>query len=141
MKKRELIIRVPDPFDGSADARLAHMGILTATGEIVPDTLSIMAQIYAGLFMDELDDFYDDWSILSVILGTFGELASKKDYNHMLLLLSLQFDYMRKPLPDPIWWISSRSNAVDMFMDGFSRCFTAMMAQAGSQFTKQEDKK
>lgn len=126
-----LIMRVPDPFDGSAEARLAHMGLLDQKGRVDAHSVKVFTHIFAGLFFDDLCDFYDDRDKLEVIYNAFQELAEKQDHQHMLLLLSLQYDYLRKPLPDPVWWISGNIEAVRAFMSGFLQIFGAMMIQAG----------
>ena len=80
-----LIMRVPDPFDGSAEARLAHMGLLDQEGRVVPQSMKVFTRIFAGLFFDDLCDFYDDRDKLETIYHTFRELAEKGDHQHMLL--------------------------------------------------------
>lgn len=124
-------MRVPDPFDGSAEARLFHMGLLDQKGRIVPQSMEVFTRIFAGLFFDDLCDFYDDRDKLTAIYRTFQELAEKEDHQHMLLLLSLQYDYLRKPLPDPVWWLSGHSEAVRGFMSRFLDLLGGLMAQAG----------
>lgn len=123
-------MRVPDPFDGSAEARLAHMGLLDQEGRIVPRSMEVFTHIFAGLFFDDLCDFYDDRDKLTAIYRTFQELAEKEDHQHMLLLLSLQYDYLRKPLPDPVWWLSGHYESVRSFMSGFLDLLGGLMAQA-----------
>lgn len=133
MKKHStgLIMRVPDPFDGSAEARLAHMGLLDENGRIEPRSMEVFTRIFAGLFFDDLCDYYDDRDKLRAIYRAFGELAEKRDHQHMLLLLSLQYDCLHKPLPDPVWWLSGHSEAVRHFMSGFLELLGALLAQAG----------
>lgn len=131
-----LIMRVPDPFDGSAEARLVHMGLLDKNGQIEPHNMETFTHIFAGLFFDDLCDFYDDCDKLVAIYHTFQELADKQDHQHMFLLLSLQYDYLRKPLPDPVWWLSGHSEAVKRFMSGFLNLLGSLMSQAGFLFHK-----
>lgn len=126
-----LIMRVPDPFDGSAEARLSHMGLLDQDGQIIPDSMEVFTRIFAGLFFDDLCDFYDDRDKLTAIYRTFQEFAEKHDHQHMLLLLSLQYDYLRKPLPDPVWWLSGHGEAVRAFMSDFLDLLGGLMTQAG----------
>lgn len=126
-----LIMRVPDPFDGSAEARLSHMGLLDQSGQVEAQSMEVFTCIFAGLFFDDLCDFYDDRDKLVTIYHTFQELAEKQDHQHMLLLLSLQYDYLRKPLPDPVWWLSGHSEAVKIFMSGFLGLLGSLMTQAG----------
>ena len=126
-----LIMRVPDPFDGSAEARLYHMGLLDQSGRVEIQSMEVFTRVFAGLFFDDLCDFYADRDKLSAIYRTFQELAEKDDHQHMLLLLSLQYDYLRKPLPDPVWWLSGHSEAVRIFMSGFLGLLGSLMSQTG----------
>ena len=60
-------------------------------------------QIFGGLFFDDLCDFYSDQGEVSAVTAAFSELAARKDCQNIYLLISLQYDTIRKPLPDPIW--------------------------------------
>ena len=130
-KAKELIMRVPDPFDGSADARLAHMGLMDEAGNISEAAMETFTQIFSGLFYDDLCDFHDDAGRLVIVYEALGELEAKRDYQHMLLFLSLQYDYMRKPLPDPVWWLSGNSEAVERFAKGLFQRLRALLMEAG----------
>lgn len=128
---KEWIMRVPDPFDGTAEVRLARMGLIGPDGTISKAAMTVFVRLYAALFFDDLCDFYDDAEKLGTIFRTFRSLDEKGDYQHMLLLLSLQYDSIRKPLPDPIWWLSGYSEGVEFFMRGFYARFQELMAEGG----------
>ena len=66
-KKR--FLRVPDPFDSSASARLERMGILRPDGQVNVETMRTFVQIFAGLFFDDLCDFYSDQDDLCRLRG------------------------------------------------------------------------
>lgn len=126
-----VILRVPDPFDGSAEARLSHMGLLDRKGHLDKSAMQVFTCIFSGLFFDDLCDFYDDQEKLQAIFLMFQELAERRDHQRMFLLLSLQYDYLRKPLPDPVWWLSGCSEAVALFMSGFLAQLEGRLSAAG----------
>lgn len=41
--------RRPDPFDGSADARLCRMGLLAENGEINESVVDVFAHIFCSI--------------------------------------------------------------------------------------------
>ena len=49
----------------------------------------------------------------------------------MYLLLSIQYDCIRKPLPDPIWWLAGHTAAVREFMTSFMDRYKRLMTNAG----------
>lgn len=101
---KNLYLCVPDPFDSSTGARLERMGILRPDGEVNVEVMRAFVQIFGGLFFDDLCDFYSDQGEVSAVTAAFSELAARKDCQNIYLLISLQYDTIRKPLPDPIWW-------------------------------------
>ena len=133
-KKR--FLRVPDPFDSSAGARLERMGILRPDGQVNVETMRTFVQIFAGLFFDDLCDFYSDQDDLSCVLDAFSELTARKDFQNIYLLISLQYDTIRKPLPDPIWWLAGCAPALSLFCLGFVE---RLLALAGTQLAQGEE--
>lgn len=109
-------MRIPDPFDGSVQTRLIRMGVLDKDGQIDNKKMSAFAEIFASLFFDDLCDFYDDMKNLMTVSKAFRELYAKRDYQHMYLLILIQYDYIRKPLPDPIWWLAGDNTVVQAFI-------------------------
>ena len=95
------------------------MGILHPTGEINIETMRAFVQIFAGLFFDDLCDFYSDQEEVSAVAAAFSELSVRKDCQNIYLLISLQYDTIRKPLPDPIWWLAGCAPALSLFCLGF----------------------
>lgn len=116
---KNLYLHVPDPFDESTAARLERMSILHPTGEVNIETMRAFVQIFAGLFFDDLCDLYSDQGELSTVTAAFSELAARKDCQNIYLLISLQYDTIRKPLPDPIWWLAGCAPALSLFCLGF----------------------
>ena len=35
-------------------------------------------------------------------------------------MISLQYDILRKPLPDPVWWLAGHIPALTQFVPGFT---------------------
>lgn len=126
-----LILCVPDPFDGSAEARLSHMGLLDRKGQPDRNAMQGFTRIFSGLFFDDLCDFYDDTEKIQTIHQAFQTLAERQEHQRMFLLLSLQYDYLRKPLPDPVWWLSGHAGAVTLFMSGFLTQLEERLTAAG----------
>lgn len=116
---KNLYLCVPDPFDSSTGARLERMGILRPDGEVNVEVMRAFVQIFGGLFFDDLCDFYSDQGEVSAVTAAFSELAARKDCQNIYLLISLQYDTIRKPLPDPIWWLAGCAPGLSLFCLGF----------------------
>ena len=98
---------------------LERMGILRPDGEVNVEVMRAFVQIFGGLFFDDLCDFYSDQGEVSAVTAAFSELAARKDCQNIYLLISLQYDTIRKPLPDPIWWLAGCAPALSLFCLGF----------------------
>lgn len=120
MITKQITKRRPDPFDGSAPARLTRMGLLTQAGEVDAAAMEVSIRVFAGSFFDELCDEYDDRKQLDQILAAFRELEERRDPQRIFLLISLQYDSLRKPLPDPVWWLAGHPPALARFSLGFA---------------------
>lgn len=116
---KNLYLCVPDPFDSSTGARLERMGILRPDGEVNVEVMRAFVQIFGGLFFDDLCDFYSGQGEVSAVTAAFSELAARKDCQNIYLLISLQYDTIRKPFPDPIWWLAGCAPALSLFCLGF----------------------
>lgn len=62
---------------------------------------------------------YSDQDELSFVTDAFSELAVRKECQNIYLLISLQYDTIRKPMPDPIWWLAGSESALSLFCLGF----------------------
>ncbi len=127
--------RRPDPFDGSAQARLSRMGILTEIGAVDEAVMQAFIRIFAASFFDDLCDACEALEQISNLTSAFRELEERKDPQRIFLLISLQYDALRKPLPDPIWWLAGHSQALERFSLGFVSCLSQLMADL-----KEDDK-
>ena len=119
-----------DPFDGSAPARLQRMGLLMPNGKPNVQTMQVFTNIIAGQFFDDLCDYHSDAEHLASTLAGFSELAARRDYKKVYLLLSIQYDRLRKPLPDPVWWLAGVTPAVELFSAGLVERLTQLMSES-----------
>lgn len=120
--------RRPDPFDGSSGARLRRMGLLTGAGDVDETAMRVFIHIFAASFFDDLCDTYETLEAISRIMTAFRELEERKDPQRIFLLLSLQYDALRKPLPDPVWWLAGHPPALAHFSLGFAAYLSRLMA-------------
>jgi hypothetical protein len=111
--------RAADPFDASAGTRLVHMGVLTETGEISETVMNAFAEIFSGLFFDDLRECAGDPREAGKLCERLETFAESGDLRRAYLFLSLWYDRMRKPLPDPVWWLAGNPAAVGAFMKYF----------------------
>jgi len=123
--------RVADPFDGTARARLEHMGLYDYSGQMRTNTMLVFANIFTGQFFDDLNECHGSAANMLSIYEAFRALYEKEDYQHMYLMMSVQYDYISKPLPDPVWWIAGDPDAVTAFMAHFIRRYEHLMEIEG----------
>ena len=96
-----------------------------------------MYPYFRGFFFDDLCDVYADQAQLPRIMDAFRELAESKDPQCIFLLLSLQYDGLCKPRPDPVWWLAGYPPALTRFSLGFAACLLHLMEDM--EKTKKED--
>ena len=133
----QIIKRRPDPFDGASGARLSRMGLLTETGDVDEAAMQVFIHIFAASFFDDLCDTYESLEAISKIAAAFCELKERNDPQRIFLLLSLQYDALRKPLPDPVWWLAGHPPALTRFSFGFAEYLSRLMADI--EKNKKED--
>ena len=71
-------------------------------------------------------------STVGTVLASFDELSGRKDYKGIYLFLSLQYDQLRKPLPDPVWWLMGSPKALKIFSIGFVESLTEVFREEES---------
>ena len=129
--ENHLTVRIPNPFDGSARERLKHMGLIDSKENLRMREMIVFARIFTGQFFDDLNEFLESTGDMITVYETFKALYQKEDFQRMFLLLSIQYDYMRKPLPDPVWWLAGDSEAIMAFMIYFMPRFEKLMTEGG----------
>lgn len=112
----------PSPFDDSAIERVRRMGLLTADDQPDRDAVSVLCNVYAGQFFDNLCDFCQNISDVNDTIVQFLTLAEQADPKQRFLEICLLYDSIYSQLPDPVWWISGNSSLADLFSSGFIRC-------------------
>ena len=133
------INRIADPFNNAAPARLIRMGILNNDKEINRENLKVISTLFAGLFFDELYDWYDDCDAIFSIYSMFSELHEREDYHHLYLYLSVCYDQIGKTLPEPVWWIAGQEQIIILFMEFFFQYFSSLMNKSNHQKTKMKE--
>ena len=53
--------------------------------------------------------------------------SPRAGHQRIFLLLSLQYDALRKPLPDPLWWLAGHPPALEQFSLGFAAYLSQLM--------------
>jgi hypothetical protein len=119
------------PFGGAASIRLSRMGLLAPDGKPDPDILPVFAGIFCAQFFDDMLETHDDRRVIRVACQIFGELRARREYEDMLVFLCIQYDAMRRTLPDPVWHISGNRELIRAFMDSFASRLTALAEDAG----------
>lgn len=119
------------PFGDSAFIRLCRMGLFDSDGKPNPDTLPVFAGIFCAQFFDDMLETHDDRRIIRVACRMFGELRARREYEDMLVFLCIQYDAMRRTLPDPVWHISGNRGLVRAFMDAFASRLSELAEGAG----------
>ena len=119
------------PFDDSARARQARMGLLDTEGRADQDAVAVMARVYAGLLFDDLCESSPDMEHVCAICDRFEELRGTGDAQQILLYICLQYDALLRPLPEPIWWIVGNSALVEPFCESFVRRLREFQEEGG----------
>ena len=109
-----------DPFDDSAPARLARMGIATPDGKPNTATFPVFAGIFSAHFYEQSLDCYGNPAIVSSVAISLSALIERGEYEQMFMFLCLQYDAMLQPIPDPVWWIAGNAEVVREFMEIFT---------------------
>ncbi len=119
MNKEPKTPRWHSPFDDSAGVRLRRMGLLQDDGAPDRKRVSVLGEVFAGQFFDDLYDFRQDAEAAEKSLGNFLKEAEGATAKYRFLLVCLQYDAIRRPLPDPVWWLSGNAQLADLFSTSF----------------------
>jgi hypothetical protein len=119
------------PFDSAARNRIERMRLIDDDNHINTVVMNVFSDIFVGTFYDDLQDHYSDTRELRAIYETFKALYRQKDYRHMYLFMSIQYDYMRQPLPDPVWWLAGDNELIHAFMRMLIERFEIYLINSG----------
>lgn len=131
MTDKHIYSRPNNPFDDSAAERLRHMGLLDAADEPNRDMVEAAAQIYAGLFYDELCDFFGDLDSVKTACRGLIERTALEEAKSKFLAICSAYDAAYSAIPEPIWWLSGNTALVSAFTDSFLKRLTAVSDEAG----------
>jgi hypothetical protein len=107
------------------------MGILNRDGTVNNNVMPVFAGIFAGLFFDDLRDrFNDDIDCIQFVFDLFKQYCESGDYQQMFLYLAIQYDEIRKQLPDPVWLLAGNKEAVKSFMPLFMARLESLMSES-----------
>ncbi|MDR1574239.1 MAG: hypothetical protein LBS24_08010 [Clostridiales Family XIII bacterium] len=130
--------RAPDPFDASAGARLVRMGLADENGEISGAAVSVLAGVFAGLFCEDVCDCCGSQAAQE-LCGDFEKICENGDRGRAYLFLSLCYDRMRKPLPDPVWQLAGNPAAVAAFMKYFTEKLACLVERTDHEENKMKE--
>lgn len=127
MNKETKMPRWHSPFDDSARGRLRRMGLLLEDGSANREALTVMAQVYAGQYFDDVCASHQDMEILREQLRRYVAGAEMAAPKQRFLLLCLQYDAFYRPIPDPVWWMSGSEVLTDQFSQMFVACLRKLL--------------
>lgn len=119
MNKETKMPRWHSPFDDSTGVRLRHMGLLQQDGAPDEKQISVLGEVFAGQFFDDLYDFRQDTETAGTSLEKFLVETEDATAKYRFLLICLQYDAIRRPLPDPVWWLSGNTQLANLFSTSF----------------------
>lgn len=118
-KKKIRSERIQNPFDDGVGERLCRMGVISADGEVNRIVLEALSNVYAGVLFDDMCDFYQDYNSVETNLRQLFAVTETAEEHQKFLLICLQYDGLRQPLPNPIWWISGNPELATAFADNY----------------------
>ncbi len=125
--------QIISPFDPTARTRLRRMGLLTVEEQVNKNAIETISILQAGLLFSQILDCCGDWEgTLSVCRRITAQAAQIKD-RQILLLISIQYDAIAKPLPEVIWWISGSDALLAPFVRGFVHHLNELCAEENSR--------
>ncbi len=117
----------PSPFDDSAPTRLKHMGLLDAGGGVRQPAVAVLGHIMAGLLFNDLCDYHSEAQAVVEVYEDLKGYLAQRDYTHLLVRYSIQYDMMRQPLPPTVWWLSGNKALVQSFLDSLMKEFGVLV--------------
>lgn len=119
------------PFDDSAPERLRRMGLLTAGGKPDRDAMAVVSRLYAGLFYDDLCDFYSEMGSVNTVCRELIDRGGAEDPRLPFLSICSAYDAMYCSLPEPVWWMAGNLELAAHFAHGFIRRLSEFTEESG----------
>ena len=113
--------KIVSPFDPAARNRLRRMGLLSNEDQINTHIVEAISVVQAGLLFSQIYDSCGDWDGTIRVCQRIVAQAARVSCRQVLLLISIQYDAIAKPLPELIWWISGSDALLTPFVHGFVR--------------------
>ena len=113
--------QIISPFDPAARERLRRMGLLTKEDQVNAGVMDAISAVHAALLFSQIYDACGDWAGTLSVCRRITSQASLVSDRQVLLLISIQYDTIAKPLPEVIWWISGSEILLAPFVRGFVR--------------------
>ena len=124
--------RLPDPFGYFAPERLRRMGLLTAEGRPDKEALAVVSRLYAGVFYDDLYDFYSDMRIVNIVCRDLVDLlAMEENVRPPFLSICSAYGAIYCAPPAPVWWMAGNLELAARFTDGFLRHLSEFIEGSG----------
>ena len=121
------------PFDPAASVRLQRMGLFTADGQINTSAVEAVSVMQAGLLYTQILDACGDWDSTRNVCRRITSQAAQVADRQVLLIISIQYDTIAKPLPEVIWWISGSDALLAPFVRGFVHHLNELCAEENSR--------
>lgn len=113
--------QIISPFDPVARERLRRMGLLTKEDQVNAGVMEAISSVHAALLFSQIYDACGDWAGTLSVCRRITSQAPLVSDRQVLLLISIQYDTIAKPLPEVIWWISGSEVLLAPFVRGFVR--------------------
>ena len=120
------------PFDDSAQTRLERMGITDTNGKPNSEIMPVFSGIFSAHFYEHAMDCYDNPDVVSSIAAKLSASSNSHGYKQRFVFLCLQYDAIRLPIPDPVWWIAGNADVVSEFMDAFTAHLCELASSKGA---------
>ena len=111
--------QIISPFDPAASIRLRRMGLLTEDHQVNNSIVEAISVVQAGLLFSQIFDSCGDWEGAIKVCRRITAQASQVTDRQVLLIISIQYDAIAKPIPEVIWWISGNDALLAPFVRGF----------------------
>ena len=116
-------------FDDSLAARQRRMGLRHPDGTLHEENISVLAGVYAGIFYDEMCDYYPDPDRATVIFREIAALDAEGAYQRLLCTISYEFDRIRSALsPHFLRFVCKKE-----LIEPFARAFAAHLQEIRSE--------